>query len=160
MKDGLRDGLNFGLTSGVITTLGLMVGLSAGTHSFLAVVGGIITIAFADALSDAMGIHLSKEGDNSSSEADVWAATIATFVSKALMTLTFLVPLLLLDLPRGVWASVAWGMLVLTILSVRIARSQGSRPVTVVAEHLLIAGFVVVVTHYLGLWINGYFGAG
>ena len=33
MKHSVRTGLSFGLTSGVITTLGLMVGLHAGTHS-------------------------------------------------------------------------------------------------------------------------------
>jgi VIT1/CCC1 family predicted Fe2+/Mn2+ transporter len=158
MKDGLRDGLNFGLTSGVITTLGLMVGLYAGTASFLAVVGGIITIAFADALSDAMGIHLAKEGDNSSSAADVWAATVATFVSKALMTLTFLVPLLIFNLPMGLWVGVGWGMLVLSLLSYQIARSQQTSALPVIAEHLAIAIAVVLITHWLGLWVNSRFG--
>ena len=54
MKQSLKTGFSFGLTSGVITTLGLMVGLNAGTHSRLAVIGGIVTIAVADALSDAL----------------------------------------------------------------------------------------------------------
>ena len=39
-------------------TLGLMVGLHAGTHSMPAVLGGILTIAVADAMSDALGIHV------------------------------------------------------------------------------------------------------
>ncbi|MFB6357478.1 MAG: hypothetical protein ABEJ96_00270, partial [Thiohalorhabdaceae bacterium] len=62
MRESLRAGLNFGMTSGVITTLGLMVGLHSGTRSALAVIGGILTIAVADSLSDAMGVHVSKEG--------------------------------------------------------------------------------------------------
>ena len=52
LNHSLRVGLSFGLTSGVITTLGLIVGLASGTESKLAVIGGIITIAVADALSD------------------------------------------------------------------------------------------------------------
>ena len=36
--------LSFGLVSGVITSLGLVVGLAAGTESRLAVIGGIVTI--------------------------------------------------------------------------------------------------------------------
>ena len=60
-KHSLRIGFSFGLTSGIITTLGLMVGLHAGTHSRLAVIGGILTIAIADAFSDALGIHISEE---------------------------------------------------------------------------------------------------
>jgi len=54
MRAPLRSGISFGLTSGVITTLGLMVGLQSGTQSRLAVVGGVLTIAIADALSDAL----------------------------------------------------------------------------------------------------------
>ena len=64
MKDSLRTGISFGLTSAVITTLGLMVGLHSGTHSKLVVLAGILTIAIADAFSDALGIHVSKEAEN------------------------------------------------------------------------------------------------
>ena len=52
MRHSLQVGFSFGITSGIITTLGLMVGLSSGTHNKLAVVGGILTIAIADSLSD------------------------------------------------------------------------------------------------------------
>jgi hypothetical protein len=44
MKRSLKTGLSFGLPSGVITTLGLMIGLRAGTHSRRAVTGGIVPI--------------------------------------------------------------------------------------------------------------------
>ena len=50
MKHPFTTGLSFGTTSGVITTLGLIVGLHSGTHSALAVIGGIITIAIAPAV--------------------------------------------------------------------------------------------------------------
>ena len=109
MKEAINSGLNFGLTSGVITTLGLMVGLHAGTQSTLAVVGGVITIAIADSLSDALGIHVAKEGEESSSDKEIWAATIMTFVAKFLMAITFLVPVLLLELNTAIIASIIWG---------------------------------------------------
>ena len=54
MEHSFRVGMSFGLTSGIITTLGLIVGLHSGTHSKLAVIGGILTIAMADALSDVL----------------------------------------------------------------------------------------------------------
>ena len=41
MKDSIKKGFSYGVTSGVITTLGLMVGLNASTHSQLVVVGGV-----------------------------------------------------------------------------------------------------------------------
>jgi len=64
MKDSLRTGVSFGLTSAVITTLGLMVGLQSGTHSKIVVLAGILTIAIADAFSDALGIHVSEEAES------------------------------------------------------------------------------------------------
>ena len=61
MKQSLKTGFSFGLMSGVITPLGLMVGLNAGTHSRLAVIGGIVTIAVADALSRSEERRVGKE---------------------------------------------------------------------------------------------------
>ena len=49
MNHSVKIGFCFGSTSGIITTLGLMVGLNSGTHSKLVVIGGILTIAIADA---------------------------------------------------------------------------------------------------------------
>ena len=62
-SDGARTGLFFGATSGVITTIGLIVGLNSGTQSITAVLGGILVIAVADAMSDALGIHLAEEAN-------------------------------------------------------------------------------------------------
>jgi hypothetical protein len=74
------------MTSAVITTLGLMVGLHSGTHSRVVVLGGILTIAIADAFSDALGIHVSEESENVHSVRQIWGATIATFLSKSVNT--------------------------------------------------------------------------
>ena len=88
MKVSLKTGISFGLTSGVITTLGLMVGLNASTHSKAAVIGGILTIAVADAFSDALGIHVSQEAQKETSTKAVWESTLSTLVSKFAVALT------------------------------------------------------------------------
>ncbi|RPH80910.1 MAG: hypothetical protein EHM80_03995, partial [Nitrospiraceae bacterium] len=98
MKTSFKTGLSFGLTSGVITTLGLMVGLHSGTHSRTVVIGGIVTIAVADALSDALGIHLAEESKNNGIVREIWESTIATFVAKFLIAMTFVAPVLWLPL--------------------------------------------------------------
>ncbi|MGI9263420.1 MAG: hypothetical protein ACR2QU_00740, partial [Gammaproteobacteria bacterium] len=77
-SDGARTGLFFGATSGVITTIGLIVGLNSGTQSVTAVLGGILVIAVADAMSDALGIHLAEEANPDTDHMHVWAATIVT----------------------------------------------------------------------------------
>ena len=151
---GLRTGLFFGATSGVITTLGLITGLNAGTRSVAAVLGGIFVIAVADAMSDALGIHLAEEADPNATAEHIWAATASTFLNKFLFALSFAVPLLLLPLDQAVTASVAWGMLVITVLSYFIARAQQTSPLAIIAEHLGIALLVVILSHLIGLWVG------
>ncbi len=158
MKIGhtLKTGLSFGLTSGIITTLGLMVGLHAGTHSKLAVVGGILTIAIADAFSDALGIHVAEEAEGKHTTREVWESTVFTFLFKFIFALTFLVPLFFLELSAAVLVSVIYGMTLLGIFSYYIASNE-NRPWAVALEHLLIGIVVVISTHYVGDWIRALF---
>ena len=153
MNASIRTGLFFGLTSGVITTLGLLVGLQAGTQSQQAVIGGILIIAVADAMSDAMGIHLSEEASEHSNHTDVWAATITTFFAKFLTSLSFVAPVALLPAHYAVIASVIWGALLLTALSIALGRLQGNKPWLIVFEHLTIAAVVVLASHFIGVWV-------
>jgi len=156
-NDGARTGLFFGATSGVITTIGLIVGLNAGTRSVPAVLGGIFVIAFADAMSDALGIHLAEEADPNATTKHIWSATISTFLSKFIFAITFAVPLLLLPLQSAVVASVVWGIFVIIVLSYFLALSQRASPLAIIAEHVGIASVVVVLSHYIGVWVANTF---
>lgn len=150
MKECLRSGVSFGLTSAVITTLGLMVGLHSGTGSKLVVLEGIITIAIADAFSDALGIHISKEAEPGATQRQVWGATFSTLMTKAFFALTFVIPVLLLPLEMAIVASIAWGLLILTVLSYAIAKSNNVSPWNTIAEHVAIALVVIALTHWIG----------
>lgn len=153
-NNGARTGLFFGATSGVITTLGLITGLNAGTHSIAAVLGGIFVIAVADAMSDALGIHLAEEADPNATAHHIWSATISTFVNKFVFALSFAVPLLLLPLDEAVLASLLWGMFVIIVLSYFLARAQKASPIMIIGEHLGIAVLVVVLSHFIGVWVG------
>jgi len=157
IKHSIKTGFSFGLTSAIITTLGIMVGLHSGTRSRLAVIGGILTVAIADAFSDALGIHISEEAENQHDAKEIWESTISTFSSKFVFALTFLIPVLLFDLPIAMVVSVIWGLAILGILSYGIARSQGASRWKMVAEHVGIALIVVVMSHYVGDWISSTF---
>jgi VIT1/CCC1 family predicted Fe2+/Mn2+ transporter len=159
MRASWKTGLSFGLTSGVITTLGLMAGLHSGTHSRAVVIGGILTIAIADALSDALGIHVSEESKNSGPVRYIWEATLATFVAKFVIAATFVIPVMVGPLDQAIAVSVIWGLLLLTALSFFVVRAQAMSPWKVIAEHLLIALCVVAITHAVGDWIRGVVGA-
>lgn len=153
MSKSLNVGRDFGLASAVITTLGLMIGLESSTSSKIAVIGGILTIAVADAFSDALGIHIAKESEGNFSKKEVWQATMSTFAFKAVFACSFLVPVLLFPMPTAIYVAIAWGLMILTIQSYHLAKAQGTKPWEIIREHLLIAIVVIVITHFVGLGI-------
>ncbi|MBR9678879.1 MAG: hypothetical protein GON13_01285 [Nanoarchaeota archaeon] len=158
MKQSLKTGFSFGLTSGIITTLGLMVGLYSSTGSKLVVLSGIITIAFADSLSDALGIHVSEESRKKVSGKHVWTATVSTFVSKFVFAISFILPVILFDLSLAIVLSVVYGLSLLSLLSYYIARTQKKKPWKVIIEHLVIGVCVMFLTNFVGLFVKTIFG--
>ena len=154
MKDSLCKGITFGLTSAVITTLGLMVGLHSGTHSKIVVLSGILTIAIADAFSDALGIHISEEAENKRTAKQIWAATISTFLAKFIFALTFVLPVILFTLSIAIILSLIWGLSTLILLSYFIAKTQNEPSWKIVGEHLTIAVVVIGITHSVGDWLG------
>ncbi len=154
MQLSVWKGVGFGLTSGIITTLGLMVGLNSGTHSKKIVIAGILIIAIADALSDALGIHVSEESDNNKTTRQIWMATLATFWSKLIMASTFIIPILLFDLPTAVIISVVWGLSLIALFSYHVAKHHHEKPSHVMMEHVIITIIVIIATNYVGKLIN------
>lgn len=152
-----KTGICFGMTSGVITTMGLMVGLDAGTGSRMAVLGGIITIAVADAFSDSLGIHLSEESEDKHTAKEIWQSAIWTFVAKFFVAISFALPFFVFGMREAVIAGVLWGMLLLAFLSLSLARSQKKNAVWAIAEHLSIAILVISVSWYVGTIVSNIF---
>ncbi|MGR3318841.1 MAG: hypothetical protein ACUZ8O_10235 [Candidatus Anammoxibacter sp.] len=108
-------------------------------------------------MSDALGIHIAKEAEGTTTKKNVWVATISTLITKMVMALSFIVPVLLCELTKAIIIGVIWGLVVLTILSYKLAKSQNNKPVMVIAEHLGIAVFVVIATHYVGEVVSALF---
>ena len=154
MKHSLRVGLFFGLTSGIITTLGLMMGLYSGTHSRLAVIGGILTIAIADSLSDALGIHVSEESENKHTTKEIWESTLSCFLCKFIVASSFILPVILIELKSAIYVSIIWGLSLLSILSYNIGKNQKAKTWVVISEHLIIAAVVIIAAYYVGYLIN------
>ena len=138
-------GFGFGLVSGVITTLGMMVGLFSATSSETVVISGILTIAIADAFSDAFGIHVSEESVQKSHK-KVWKTTIQAFFSKLFFALTFMIPILLLPLKTAVIVSIIYGVLLIAVYS----RLTSKKPRFAVLEHVALASMVVAATYLVG----------
>jgi len=147
-------GISFGLTSAIISSLGIIVGVETATSSTLAVVSAIVIMAVANGLSDAMGIHLSEEAENEHTSKEVWLSTLFTFLGVCVFTLTFVIPILFFSFPLYIWVSISWGVILLSLLSLYIAREQGKSSLKVIFEHNAIAGLVVIVSYYLGILLK------
>ena len=147
-------GISFGIVSGVITTLGMMVGLDAGTSSKVTVILGVLTIALSDSLSDALGVHVSEESEKSSSK-QIWRATFATFCSKLVFGLSFVIPLLLFSLKYAIIISIIYGILLIFGISYLIADKQKTSKRDAIIEHLSITIVVITLTYLIGKWFSG-----
>src|SRR5680860_1324936 len=142
MKVSLKKGLSYGTTSGVITSLGLLIGLYSSTNSKGIILAGLLTIAFADAFSDGLGIHMSEESEGRFSDRSIWEATISTVVAKMALGLSFVLPIVFFSLMTGVIIDILWGIFVLTSLSYVIARQNKEKVHSVLIEHMSLATFV------------------
>ncbi|NIQ04608.1 MAG: hypothetical protein GWO20_02415 [Candidatus Korarchaeota archaeon] len=154
MRHSVKTGISFGLTSAVITTLGLMVGLTSGTRSEEVVIGGVLTIALADAFSDSLGIHISEEAEGKHTPKEIWLATVSTFCSKLGVGSMFIVPILFLSLDMAAIINIVWGFFLLGGFSFYVGSLKEGNPWNVVFEHLLTATIVIVAAHFLGSWVS------
>ncbi|MBT4135676.1 hypothetical protein HOD75_04035 [archaeon] len=157
MKLAIKKGVGFGLTSGVITTLGLIIGLNAGTHSKMIIIAGILTIAIADAFSDALGIHVSEESQKDTTNKEIWASTISTFFSKLIIALTFLIPVMVFTLTIAIYISLILGIFLISLFSFYIAKENKTKPIKIISEHIFITLIVLIITHNIGLFISTMF---
>jgi len=134
-----------------------MVGIHSGTRSRIAVIGAILTIAVADAFSDALGIHISEESENKHTTREIWESTISTFLSKLIFAMTFIVPVLFLKLDLAIIISILWGLFSLSLFSYYLAKEQNVNVWKVILEHLFIAIVVIAATYSVGMWIRSIF---
>ena len=154
MKESLKKGFSFGLTSAMITTLGLIVGLVYSTNSKLIVITGILTIAIADAFSDALGIHISEESQKNTKDKTIWEATLSTYFAKLFFALLFIIPFLLFSIRIAMYASIGYGLITLAILSYYIAKEKKESKFKVIAEHLGIGILVIIISNLVGTYLN------
>jgi VIT1/CCC1 family predicted Fe2+/Mn2+ transporter len=155
MKHSSKVGIAFGTTSGIITTLGLIVGLTASDASKAIITSGVLIIAFADAFSDALGIHTSEETETTHTKNEVWASTFSTYFSKLLIALSFLIPISFFSSNLALIISIVWATLLLSLLNYVI--SPPEKRWQKISEHLFISLVVIVTGFLIGQYIREVF---
>jgi VIT1/CCC1 family predicted Fe2+/Mn2+ transporter len=108
-----------------------------------------MVIALADNIADSAGIHIYQEAECLKTK-DVWFSTFTNFLTRILVSLTFVFLVILLPIKAAVTCSLIWGLLLLSYLSYTIARNRKVNPYLAVFEHIAIAVLVIVLSNFLG----------
>lgn len=133
------QGKMFGLISGSITTIGIMVGLWQSHNNIWIIISGILSIAFSDSFSDGLGMYFSQRVDKSQTEAI--RIGFKTTLYKMLVTLSFILPFIILNIEMAIQINIIWGLLLIAYASYQLDES--------IMINLLVA-LMVILTSYLG----------
>ena len=144
--------MSYGGTAAIVTGMGLIVGFDSARASRATLVGSLLLIAVADNLADSLAIHAYQESERIASK-QALRSTVTNFLTRFLVTASFVI--LALALPPGRLTPVAlvWGMALLGTLTYFVARARGAAPVPEVARHVGVAIVVIVMSRAIGTWI-------
>ena len=148
---------SFGSTSAIITNLALMAGLHSQANARISIIGGIMVVALADNISDSFGIHIYQESEKIETR-EVWTSTIMNFLTRVIVSLSFVALLLLLPLNTAICASLFWGLGLLAVISYLIAKNEAANPYLSILTHLMIAIAVIFLSNLVGDLLISRFG--
>jgi len=146
--------ISFGGTSAIVTSIGLIVGLTASGASRGSVIAALLIFALGDNLTDALSIHIYQESERLESRR-AFAATVGNFVTRVAICAGFLALVSVLPSGYAVGVSLLWGAVLLAGLSWLVARSRGANPPMEVRKHLAVAFGVIALSRMVGSAILG-----
>lgn len=102
-------------------------------------------------------MHVAEESEKKVSQRRVWEATFSTSLFKFFVSLSFIVPFLILELSNAVVLCSVWGLSLITAFSFYIARKKDRPYYKTVGEHLIVTVVVIAIAYYLGELVRVYF---
>ncbi len=154
-KDPSR--FSFGATSATVTSLGLCIGLSGSGNPRASIIGALLLIAVADNIADSLGFHIYRESTSSQYE-NVRIFTLSNFVVRFSIAGLFVLLFAFLPLQIATLSCLILGLAVLTFLSYLISVNRKTSPLREILIHVGVAVPVIIVSHFLGLFIFNLFG--
>jgi VIT1/CCC1 family predicted Fe2+/Mn2+ transporter len=137
-----------------VTSLGLIAGFAAAGASTATVVGALLIIAVADNLTDSLSIHIYQESEQLGARA-VFRATLMNYVTRLLVSLSFVALVLALPLEWALVVALGWGLLLLGIVTRLVARRRGASVMRELWKHLAATVVVLAVSRVVGTLILG-----
>jgi vacuolar iron transporter family protein len=146
----------FGGTAAIITNISLIVGLGSARSGKAPILGGLLTIAVADNISDSLGFHLYREtGKND--QGPTLHSTVLNFTSRLLVSASFVAIVLAFSVAWAIPIAVVWGLFLLVLLSYLITKSNNKSTGLEIAKHVLVAVVVILLSRLLGGLIARHF---
>src|SRR5512136_2176725 len=102
--------VSFGGTAAIVTSVALIFGLDAATATKSTIVSGLLIVALADNLTDALSMHIYQESERQLPTREAFVATVSNFVARLLLSMTFVLLVVVLPTAAAVVASAAWGL--------------------------------------------------
>ena len=148
---------SFGISGAVLTTLGVTMGLVSTTSSVKVIIGGIISIAAADSMADAMGMYATKKAERGVSNKTAINCAKNVFLSKVFFTLSFAIPYLLFPLGTAMIVAIIWGLILISFMNIIIAFMQEEHLGKAVLKYVTITGIVLTLSRIVGKLVDAYF---
>jgi VIT1/CCC1 family predicted Fe2+/Mn2+ transporter len=133
--------------------MALFAGLDAASGARATIIASLLIFALADNLTDSLSLHVYQESEQLDDRA-AFHATLANFVTRLGLTLSFVLIVVLLPSPVAVIAALVWGLSVLAALTAILAHSRGESVVAEVGKHLALAIIVISVSRIVGIWLQ------
>jgi hypothetical protein len=146
--------VSFGGTAAIVTSVALIFGLDAATATKSTIVSGLLIVALADNLTDALSMHVYQEAERRLHSRDAFTATWSNFATRLLLALTFVALVLLLPLASAVIASAVWGLSLLVALTWALARERKVSFAVELGKHCAAALAVILASKGIGALIT------
>ena len=144
--------VSFGSTAAIVASMGLVVGLDAATVTKEAIVASLLLVAVADNLTDSLSVHIYQESERLA-EREAFRSTVANFLARLLVCVTFILILVLLPTSQATQACVIWGFVLLSGLSYLLARARAVSAFSEIWKHAAVALVVILLSKAIGAWI-------
>jgi VIT1/CCC1 family predicted Fe2+/Mn2+ transporter len=145
-----------GCSAAVITNVSLIVGMGSARAGKGPILGGLLTFALADNISDSLGIRLYKESEGCGERLSR-LATALNFFSRLLVSFSFVAIVLMLPAAQGMIVGIVWAFLLLTLISSLITRRNHENSVTTIIRHVVIAVVAIASSRCVGELIARHF---
>ena len=144
-----------GTSAAIITNVSLIVGLGSAGASKKAILGGLLTVALADNISDSLGIHWYKQSEGCGERLSS-LATALNFLSRLLVSFSFIAIIVICSIPQAMIVGIVWACVLLIVVSYLLTRSHAGNSGVEILKHVLIAVLVIVLSRCVGYLIADY----